>query len=57
MSDRERERLGAALFVRDEIADREAALLAARTTLGEKAIEVVATARGLGLHALVSELR
>ncbi len=56
VSGRERERLGAALFVQDEIADRKAALLAARTALGDESTAVVAAARGIALRALVAEL-
>jgi predicted ATPase/DNA-binding SARP family transcriptional activator len=56
VSGRERERLGAVLFVQDEIADRKTALLAARAMLGDQATAVVAAARGLALRPLVAEL-
>ncbi|HEY4022310.1 MAG TPA: BTAD domain-containing putative transcriptional regulator [Pseudonocardiaceae bacterium] len=56
VSGRERERLGAALFVQDEIADREAAVIAAHTALGDQATAVIAAARGLALRPLVAEL-
>ena len=56
VSGRERERLGAVLFVQDEITDHKAALLAARGALGDQATAVVAAARGLALRPLVAEL-
>jgi hypothetical protein len=56
VSGRERERLGAVLFVQDEIADRKAALIAARTALGEQATAVATAARGLALRPAVAEL-
>ncbi|HEX4222733.1 MAG TPA: BTAD domain-containing putative transcriptional regulator [Pseudonocardiaceae bacterium] len=56
VSGRERERLGAVLFVQDEIADRKAALIAAHTALGEAATAVATAARGLALRPTVTEL-
>jgi tetratricopeptide (TPR) repeat protein len=56
VSGRERERLGAVLFVQDEIADRRSALLAARAALGDQASAVVAAARGVALRPVVAEL-
>jgi predicted ATPase len=56
VSGRERERLGAVLFVQDEVTDRKATLLAAVSALGEQATAVIAAARGLALRPLVRDL-
>ena len=56
VSGRERDRLGAVLFVQDEIADRKTALLAARAALGDQATAVAAAARGLALRPVVADL-
>lgn len=56
VTDRHRARLGAPLFVADEIADRAAALAEARTALGTEADRTAEAARELRLDALVDAL-
>ncbi|WP_412543590.1 BTAD domain-containing putative transcriptional regulator [Longispora sp. K20-0274] len=53
---RERLRLGSALFVPDELAERDRTLTAARAALGDRAAEIADAARELPLTAVVAEL-
>ena len=57
MAEQERRRLGAPVITPDEIADRDAALAAARAALGAAADEVAADAAGLPLDAVLDEVR
>lgn len=56
VAQRERDRLGAPLFVQDEIDDRDQALAAAHSALGQAAPVIVEQAHNLVLDAVVDEL-
>ncbi|GIG56841.1 SARP family transcriptional regulator [Longispora fulva] len=56
VADRERSRLGSALFVPDELDERTRTLAAARAALGDRAAAVAAEAREVPLTGLVAEL-
>lgn len=56
MTARQRARLGAPLFVPDEIADRDAALAAAREALGSAAEQLEREASALPLEPVVESV-
>ena len=56
VAQRERDRLGAPLFVQDEIADRDQALAAAHAALGDAAPAILDEARAIALDAVVDDM-